>query len=68
MYFHNNNIQGHSYTTFTEYPPFYIEMLEVHNEYRAMHGVGQLVLDNKVSNNLFHLFLVQFVNIIVITK
>lgn len=45
----------------TDYEAFYEKLLELHNEFRAMHNAGELVLENKVSNKHVYLFIVLIV-------
>jgi len=49
-----NNIKYNITKNITEHQQFFTELLDLHNEYRAKHSAGKLVLDKKVSNYLFH--------------
>jgi len=42
-----------------DYQQFYNDLLSLHNDHRAKHGAGPLILDDNVSNNSFYSFIVK---------
>jgi len=46
------------YIVLAERKQFFIDILNAHNEYRRIHGVPDLVLNDEVSNNIFLLLFV----------